>query len=231
MTRFKRIDELPRREEVSPMIEPRDLTFKCRLHYKGIPGVDHDPEDYPLRWVVKISTVVHVDDRTDEGEEIDVGEAVFVIVPDAGLIDLLGTLSAVNQELADVAEMLIAKRPDLVDFGLGIGGDLMWISSIEVVPEFRGQKLGHEILRAALRTIGRATTLVVLRAAPLPTNNGAKNHTRENDIAKVSLAKYWKDFGFIPADGDYMVYGDDLDELVGSKRQYWTVPLALPDPR
>jgi GNAT superfamily N-acetyltransferase len=193
---------------------------------QGIPGVDHDPEDYPLRWVVKISTVVHVDDKADEGEEIDVGEAVVDIVPDAGLIDLLGTLAAVDQELADVAEMLIAKRPDLVDFGLGIGGDLMWVSSIEVAPEFRGHKLGHEILRAALRTIGRATTLVVLRAAPLPTNDGAKKSTRENDVAKASLAKCWKDSGFIPADGDYMVYDDDLDELVGSNRQYWTVPLA-----
>jgi hypothetical protein len=206
------------------MLDPQDLTFKCRLRYRGIPGVDHDPEDYPLRWVVNISTVVSEDGKADEGEEKYVGEAVVDIVPDAGLIDLLDTLSAVDQELAGVAEMLIVKRPDLVDFGLGIGGDLMWVSSIEVVPEFRGHKMGHGILRAVLGTIGRATTLVVLRAAPLLPNDGANKGTPENDVAKASLAKYWKDFGFIEAYGDYMAYGDDLDELVGSSRQEWTSP-------
>ena len=52
------------------------------------------------------------DDGDDggDGKEVSVGEAELYIVPDAGIIDLFLTLDAVNQEVANVGEMLTINR-------------------------------------------------------------------------------------------------------------------------
>lgn len=86
----------------------------------------------------------------------------------AGITDLFNTLDAVNQEVANVWEMLTAKRPDLVE-DMALGGDLLILSSLRIVPKFRGNRLDHAVLKAILGTVGRSAAMVILEAAPVLT--------------------------------------------------------------
>jgi GNAT superfamily N-acetyltransferase len=192
------------------------MTFDYRCEYRGIPGTDHDVEDYPMNWSVAVDGTVWEEDEAGtpigDGEEVHVGDARFTVVPDAGLIDLFDTLDAVDQELANVAEMLTIERPDLMtSAGMELGGDLLVLSSLWIDPKYRGHRIGHAVLEAILGTVGRATTLVILQASPAPTNEGPEEGSPEHAAAKDALRRYWSDFGFQEAAGDYLVLGDMAD--------------------
>ncbi|MET4144327.1 hypothetical protein [Arthrobacter sp. UYCo732] len=187
------------------------LTYSCE--YRGIPSLDHDPSDFPMNWSVSIDGLVWDEGEEDnDGREVHIGNAWFSIVPDAGMIDLFWTLDAVNQELANVAEMLTTERPDLMpNSGMDLGGDLLVLSSLRIEPQFRGNKLGHAILKAILGTAGRAVSLVVLQAAPLFSDEGPIEGSPEHTAAKAALRRYWADFGFQDASGDYLALGEMAD--------------------
>jgi GNAT superfamily N-acetyltransferase len=94
--------------------------------------------------------------------------------------------------------------------GMDLGGDLMILSSLWVDPQFRGHKIGHAILKAILGTVGRATSLVVLQA-PVLTDDGLLEGSPEHTAAKAALRRYWADFGFQKAAGDYLALGEMAD--------------------
>lgn len=191
---------------------PEYLTFDYHCHFRGAPGARHDPEDYPVFWTVKVKAMKWEDDNDDEGKEVFVGEAQLYVVPDAGIIDLFPTLDAVSREVANVGEMLTINRPDLID-DLALGGDLLVLSSLRISPKFRGNKLGHTILKAILCTVGRSTSKVILEATPILTKNTPAAGSVEHGLAKVSLRHYWESFGFQLAHGDYLVFEDMADVL------------------
>lgn len=194
-------------------LDPDYMTLDYRCQYRGIPGLDHDPSDFPMEWSVAIDGLIWDEGEEDgDGREVHVGDARFTIVPDAGLIDLFYTLDAVDQELANVAEMLTTERPELMpNAGMELGGDLLVLSSLWIDPAYRGHKLGHAVLRAILGTVGRATALVVLQAAPVLTDDGPVEGGPEHGAAKDALRRYWAGYGFQPAAGDYLVLGEMAD--------------------
>ncbi len=104
------------------------------------------------------------------------------------------------------------KRPDLIG-DMALGGDLLVLSSLRIAPKFRGNKLGHSILKAILCTVGRSASKVILEAAPVLTKDAPAEGTAEHDAAKVALRQYWESFGFQPAHGDYLVFDDMADVL------------------
>ncbi|MGO4186584.1 hypothetical protein [Pseudarthrobacter sp. TAF60_1] len=192
---------------------PEYLTYDYRCQFRGVPGVHHDSEDYPVSWTVTVrGTVWDEDDDGADGAEVTVAEAHLYLVPDAGIIDLFLTLDAVNQEVAGVGEMLMLKRPDLIE-DMALGGDLLIVSSLRIEPEFRGNKLGHAVLKAILGTIGRSAVQVILQAAPAVADGAPGEGTREHEVAKAALRRYWEEFGFRAADGDYLVLDDMADVL------------------
>lgn len=143
-----------------------------------------------------------------DGEDVRVGEVRVRIVPNAGAIDLLDTMDAVDSEVMGVAEMLFNERPDLIEELEEMGGDLLILSSLWIEPTYRGNKVGHTVLKAVLGTIGRAAAMVVLQAAPVLTDDGPDEGSSEHEAAKAALRRYWTDFGFEPAGADYLVLHD-----------------------
>jgi len=113
----------------------------------------------------------------------------------------------VNQHVAAVGEMLTINRPDLVK-ELALGGDLLILSKLHVAKEFRTNKLGHEILKAVLSSVGRSASKVILEAVPAPAENAPAEGTAGYEAAKASLRRYWESFGFQAAHGDYLVFED-----------------------
>lgn len=194
-------------------IDPDYMTLKYSCQYRGVPSLDHDPGDFPMDWEVSIDGLVWDEGEEDnDGRDVHIGDARFSIVPDAGMIDLFMTLDAVDQEMANVAEMLTVERPDLMpNAGMDLGGDLLILSSLWVDPQFRGHKIGHAILKAILGTVGRATSLVVLEAAPVLTDDGPQEGSPEHTAAKAALRRYWADFGFQDAARDYLALGEMAD--------------------
>ena len=190
---------------------PEYLTFEYNCQFRGTPGVHHDAEDYPMLWKVKIRGRVW-DDQDDggDGREVTVGEAELYLVPDAGIIDLFLTLDAVNPEVSAVGEMLTINRPDLVS-ELSVGGDLLILSWIQVAPEFRGNKLGHTILKAILSSVGRSCAKVILDTSPTRGGGSGPEEPAGPDAAKAALRRYWESFGFHEAHGDYLVFEDMAD--------------------
>lgn len=188
-----------------PALDPDELTFRYSCEYRGIPGPDHDPADYPIDRTVSVrGTVWHTDDAGD-GEDVPVGEASFRIIPDAGTIHLPDTMDAVDQEMMLLAEMLFHERPDLMhSAGMDLGGDLLILTSMRVEPKFRGNRTGHTILKAILGTVARNTSMVILEAVPPLDEDGSEEGWPEYAAAKTALRRYWMDFGFREAAGDYL---------------------------
>ncbi|WP_285243590.1 hypothetical protein [Pseudarthrobacter sp. fls2-241-R2A-127] len=191
---------------------PEYLTYDYRCTFRGFPGVHHDPDDYPMFWTVKVKGRVWDDEDEGDGKEVTVGEAELYVVPDAGIIDLFLTLDAVNQEVASIGEMLTVNRPDLIH-EMSLGGDLLILSWLKVVPRFRGNKLGHSMLKAVLSTVGRSSTKVIIEATPPLTDNGPIEGSPEYLAGKAALRRYWESFGFQPAHGDYLVLDDMADGI------------------
>lgn len=193
-----------------PVIDPQYLSFKYELEYRGAPGIGHDPEDYPLEWKVGITAAIFDDEFSDPDEDIEVGEAYVTVIPDAGEIELFLTLDAVDQDLANLAEMLMNEGKGLMGeagFYDGEGGDLMYISGMYIKPEFRGIRLGHAVLDAVLRTIGRSCPMVILQAAPVLEEDDFEG-SPEHMAAKAALSKYWQRYGFMPVAKGYLVFGE-----------------------
>lgn len=166
-----------------------------------------------MDWEVSIDAPVWAEGNGDDSEDdrpCPCREGTPDHRPDAGLMDLFDTLDAVDQQLANVAEMLTFERPDLMpNAGMELGGDLMVLSSLWINPRFRGHKLGHAVLKAILGTVGRATSLVVLEAAPILADDGPMEGSPEHTAAKKALQLYWADYGFQVAAGDYLVLFSD----------------------
>jgi hypothetical protein len=187
-------------------IDPELLTFEYSLRYRGAPGLDHDPSDYPMRWTVTVAGIVVTDDGGDDGDEVQIGSAVVYVVPKAGMINLFLTTDGADQEMVRVAEMLTTDRPDLVTEYLQDGGDLMIVSSLEISPEYRGDRIGYTALHAIIETVGRAADLVVVHAAPASSDSAPGEGSPEDVAAKAALRSYWLDFGFEEAAGDYLAF-------------------------
>jgi hypothetical protein len=185
------------------VIDPESLFFEYKLRYRGIPGLDHDPVDYPLRWEVAVSCPVPA---PGGDEERQLGSAVVQVVPKAGMINLFLTTGKADQEMAKAVEMLARDRPDLIREYLQDGGDLMIVSSLEIFPEYRGGRTGYSVLNAIVETVGRSVNLVVVHAAPADAGGSAPEDPDEYEQAKSALREYWKDFGFEDATGDYLVF-------------------------
>ena len=185
------------------VIDPESLIFEYRLRYRGTPGLEHDPADYPLRWEVAVSCPFPA---PGDDEERQLGSAVVQVVPKAGMINLFLTTGTADPEMAKAVEMLTTDRPDLIREYLQDGGDLMIVSSFEIFPEYRGGRTGYSVLNAIVETVGRSVNLVVVHAVPADGAGVPPADSAEHEEAKSALRAYWKDFGFEDATGDYLVF-------------------------
>jgi len=159
-----------------------------------------------MDWSVSVTGTEWADDDDEsDGEDVHVGGAFVRMVPDAGSLDLLYTMDAVDSEMMGVAEMLHHERPNLMA-AMDLGGDLLVLSSMTVEPRFRGNRTGHAMLRAILGTVGRNTALVILEAAPLLGDDAPMEGSPEHAAARKKLRRYWMDFGFREAAGDYLYF-------------------------
>lgn len=188
------------------VIDPELLTFEYRLQYRGVPGMEHVPRDYPMRWEVTVSAAGLNGVGGAEGEMVQVGHAVVRVVPKAGMINLFVTTDGADAEMAHIAEMLTSERPDLVTEYLQDSGDLMIVSTLEILPEYRGDRMGYTILHAILETVGRSVDLVVVHAVPANSEDSPAEGTPEYEQAKSTLKAYWQDFGFDEAAGEYLAF-------------------------
>lgn len=188
------------------VIDPEQLTFEYKLRYRGIPGMEHVPRDYPMRWEVTVTTAGGTAGSAAEGEDVPVGSAVVKVVPKAGTINLFATTDGADTEMARIAEMLTAERRDLVTEYLQDGGDLMIVSALEILPEYRGGRMGYTVLHAIVETVGRSVDLVVVHAAPAAGAGSPPEGSAEYEEAKATLKAYWQDFGFEEAAGEYLAF-------------------------
>jgi GNAT superfamily N-acetyltransferase len=183
-------------------VDPEYLWLTYGMSYRGRPDAAAHPEDYPMTWRVDIGATVFADEDSD-GEDMKVGHATVRIIPEAGCIDLFDTLDAVDQEMADFAEFLQFRHPEMLHELSAFGGDLMILSSLEITPEFRGRKLGHAALEAILAAIGRNCLMIILRASPF-LDDDAEEPAADSPV-RAALERYWGSFGFEPAGDGYMV--------------------------
>lgn len=185
---------------------PMSLEFSYSLEYRGIPHPEHDPEDYPLRWRVT-ATVDSDPDGDGDPEMRHAADAVAYLIPAAGEIDLFDTLDAVSQELANMAEHLTIRRPDIVDQLESDRTDLLYLSSVEVDEDLRGHKLGYQVFNAIMETVGRSADLTILLAAPILSDITPEEGTPAHAAEVTALRRYWEVVGFYDIGGGYMAFG------------------------
>jgi hypothetical protein len=188
------------------VIDPELLTFEYKLRYRGVPGMEHVPRDYPMRWEITVSAAGETGDGAEEEAEVPVGNAVVQVVPKAGMINLFVTTDGADPEMARIAEMLTTERPDLVTEYLQDGGDLMIVSTLEILPEYRGGRIGYQVLHAIVETVGRSVDLVVVHAVPADSGGSPAKGSAEYEEATATLKAYWQDFGFEEAAGEYLAF-------------------------
>lgn len=185
-------------------LDPESLLFSYACQYRGIPGPEHDPLDYPVLWTVGIQTLAADDGTDDIKGGVQVGEASVYLIADVTDIDVFDVLDGISGEFASLGHLLGYERPDLTR---APEPDVLFVSSLRIEPEFRGSRLGHDVLTAILGTVGRSAGAVVLE--PVPTDGGPEEGTVEYAVACQALRQYWDDYGFDPAGEKYLV----LDEL------------------
>lgn len=187
-------------------IDPMNLEFIYSLEYRGIPHVDHDPSDYPLLW--RVTATVDADPDGDGDSEMrHAADAVAYLIPDARDIDLFDTMDAVSQELTNLAAHLTLRRPDLIDQLGGDRTDLIYLSSVEVDEDLRGNKLGYQVFNAIMETVGRSADLAVLSASPILSDATPEEGTPAHHAEVAALRRYWAGLGFYDIGGGYMAFG------------------------
>lgn len=113
--------------------------------------------------------------------------------------------------MLDVAEMLVHERPDLFFAArMDLGGDLLVVPDLTIYPRFRGRGTGHDVLTAIPATEARSATLVIVEAPPL-LEDGVLEGSPQHMEAKAALWRYWMEFGFREASGDYLALVIDGD--------------------
>lgn len=175
------------------VLDPDLLQFSYSCTYSGIPGPDHEPEDYPMRWEFTITDL-------EDGREVRVGEGRFYIVADVAEIDTFDVLDAHSQELSPLGSLLDQDS----DLTVTPEPDLMFLSWLRIEPRFRGQDLGHYVITAILRTVGRSVGRAVLEAAPVLGDDGPEAGTAAHREACAALRKHWRSYGFQPAGEKYL---------------------------
>lgn len=172
------------------------------------------PEDYPQEWSIEAFIEDYDGNFPDlphnHDGAIKIGEAALCVVPDVGDISLFMTLDAIDSETFGFAEALIAagspaRGRGIVLNGESIDGDLVLLSSVHVIPEFRGHRVGHAILQGALRVIGRNAGLVMLQAAPVLSDGDAAEGSLAHKRVSRALVRYWGELGFRVLNDGYMV--------------------------
>jgi hypothetical protein len=123
-----------------PALDPETLAFRYTCEYRGIPGREHDPSDFPIDWTVSVSAAGSIDEGSAD-QAVHVGDAFFRIVPDAGTIDLPGPTGAVDPEMLSIAQMLAHDRPGVMASGMDLGGDLLVLTSLRVDPRYRNRAM------------------------------------------------------------------------------------------
>lgn len=182
-----------------PRLDPEMLLYSYASEYRGNPGPEHDPEDYPVLWTVGIQALAADDDPKGN---VQVGEASVYLIADVVDIKAFDVLDAISGEFASLGHLLEYVRPDLTNTP---EPDVLYVSSLRIEPEFRGSRLGHDVLTAILNTVGRSAGAVVLEPVPI----GPEEGTAEYRAARHALRQYWDAYGFDPAGDKYLV----LDEL------------------
>ena len=186
--------------------DPMSLEFTYSLDYRGVPHPEHDRGDYPLRW--RVTATVDADPDGDGDPEMrHAADATAYLVPDAGDIDLFGTLDAVNQELANMAEYLAFRRPDLLIQLNGDRSDLLYLSSLEVDEDLRGKKIGYAVFNAIMETVARSADLAILLPAPILSDATPEPGTPAHDAEVAALRRYWEGVGFYDIGGGYLAFG------------------------
>lgn len=186
--------------------DPLNLDFAYALQYRGIPHTGHDPGDYPLCW--RVTATVDADPDGDGDPEMrHAADATAYLIPDAGDIDLFDTMDAVSQELANMAEYLAFRRPDLLLQLDGDRSDLLYLSSLEVDEDLRGNKVGYAVFNAIMETVARSADLAILRPAPILTDTTPEEGSPAHDAEVAALRRYWEGMGFYDIGGGYLAFG------------------------
>ncbi|MCU1522477.1 MAG: hypothetical protein JWM13_3050 [Arthrobacter sp.] len=98
-------------------------------------------------------------------------------------------------------------RPDLILQLDGDRSDLLYLSSLEVDEDLRGNKLGYIVFNAIMETVGRSASLAVLRAAPILSDTTPAEGTPAHADEVAALRRYWEGMGFYDIGGGYMAFG------------------------
>lgn len=163
-----------------------------------------------------------------EEEEVSAGKAeLFRVRLDLAHNEGLNALEAcdaVSQDLCEYAEAVLdpatgALREEICDDFDCIGGDLLVIHLVEILPAHRGSGLGLWVVRRLIEYYG--TGLVICRPQPLQYVGGSHvgQQQRSRDpameygrfpgskaLAKTKLRDYWRGVGFEPiGDGEFFV--------------------------
>lgn len=211
-------------------IDPMLLTYNYSLQYRGIPNIDHDPEDYPMAWHITVTGYAEDDpdtdeDTVDEDEMRHVAFAAAHLIPEAARIDLLDTMDAVSAELMGLAEHLFQYRPDLIEQLGEDRPDLLYVSVLEIDEDLRGNKLSYPIMNAIIETIGRSAELTILSPAPVLTDTGPEEGSPAHQAQVAALRRHWGGMGFYDIGGGYMARGGMETAMAGLEEDRFGDPL------
>lgn len=183
-------------------LDPSQLSYNYNLRYTGRP-FQTGAEELPAALRVTLDVWLNEEPACLLPPGRRVGHAVMFMIPDflqapPGIFD--------EPELQDIGDLLLQTPLDtLVSLQHGTEDTcLTVVSSINIAPEFRGQKLSHLIMDSIRDTVGRSGSMLAIKATtveerpegafPLETSEGRK-----------TLEAHWEAYGFVPCAGGLMI--------------------------
>jgi hypothetical protein len=187
-----------------------------------------EPDDVVLDFSGRL--LAHVDEDAVEAGTVTFSIVRLNLARELGE-DLLDVFDAHDQELTDLyGELFDVESQELrpeVDEQLDGAplGDLLFISTIEVLPEFRGQDAGVRAAAQIIDLFGSDCGLVVLRPYPLQFDASRRRNASwakkmnagsfvtDQKAATKKLVDYWSQLGIIRL-GKSRFYGRTLEEAM-----------------
>jgi hypothetical protein len=155
-------------------------------------GSGDEPEGSPTRTAGRVlATRIHVSLAKEHGEA------------------LLDVFDARSQEMLELYETIFDHENGEVRDSIAegtAGEDVLFINSVELLPRYRGQLLGLQVVRRTMEFLGTGCAVTVLNAHPID-YDGAQDERwvrrmrpqrfkRDTDAAARRLRGYWTRLGF-----------------------------------
>ena len=152
--------------------------------------------------------IKHSHFEEDDYRETKIGKASAVVINNTLFCNLEDICDGYGEEMYEMYSAISDKRTGLVKDKIIEGAgyhNILYIKSIELMPQYRGQGLAGILARLIANVIGIGC-IVVLMPWPVNGNDGVEQEEKKSAAIAIKLRRSYKKVGFVKVDNSKYMY-------------------------